>query len=505
MTSSSEELPVGVQSGRRARGCRGRTGGASPFARVRMAAPIAVVAAFALVVLQQPGAADSARAKPATAGKPAAAETADQSKLKLTGHGGPVRAVLISKDGRRGLSAGSLDYTMIYWDFSGEAPRIVHKFTDHDGPVSAVAFVPDGKRAISASDDGAITVWDLKTGKQLARLKKHTGKIAQIAVSRDGGLVATASWDRAIRLWDLKTYQPVRTLKGHKGPVNAVVFAEGDSALFSASYDGTIRKWQTSSGAARGIIYSHGLGINVLGLAPGGKQLVFGSLDGRAGVIDAETGEQAKVLRPHDGPVLGLAISARHGRLALSSGKRRNGYIHVYKLKGWEPTEIHHNPFTPVWAVAFAGDGDHVYYGGLDDFINIWQVSPRKPFEVVASKFPRRFEQTSTSDPGELQFARKCSICHTLTPQSGNRGGPTLYKLFGRRAGSVPGYPYSAALTNSEIIWNSDTISKLFSLGPEHYTPGTKMPLQRIKDDKQRAALVAYLKRATEPKPAAEK
>jgi cytochrome c len=69
--------------------------------------------------------------------------------------------------------------------------------------------------------------------------------------------------------------------------------------------------------------------------------------------------------------------------------------------------------------------------------------------------------------------------------------------LFGRKAGSIPGYAYSKTLKTSDIIWNAKTISKLFELGPKYYTPGTKMPLQRIRSVKQRAALIAFLKRST--------
>jgi cytochrome c len=102
------------------------------------------------------------------------------------------------------------------------------------------------------------------------------------------------------------------------------------------------------------------------------------------------------------------------------------------------------------------------------------------------------------TDPGELQFARKCSLCHTLTSDGGNRAGPTLYKVFGRRVGTLPGYPYSEALKKADIIWSAKTIELLFGLGPNHYLPGTKMPLQRIADPKKREALIAYLKGATE-------
>jgi cytochrome c len=92
---------------------------------------------------------------------------------------------------------------------------------------------------------------------------------------------------------------------------------------------------------------------------------------------------------------------------------------------------------------------------------------------------------------------RRKSVCHTLSPDEGNRAGPTLHKVFGRKIGTLPGYPYSDALRQLEIVWTPQTLGKLFELGPEIFTPGSKMPLQKMPDAAQRDALIAYLQLAT--------
>ncbi len=105
---------------------------------------------------------------------------------------------------------------------------------------------------------------------------------------------------------------------------------------------------------------------------------------------------------------------------------------------------------------------------------------------------------------GERQFVRKCSICHTLeqpaTTSDLRRAGPTLYGLFGRQAGTVPGYRYSDALNGSDVIWETETINQLFELGPDHFTPGSKMPMQRIAKLEDRQDLIAYLRANTGPR-----
>ena len=118
---------------------------------------------------------------------------------------------------------------------------------------------------------------------------------------------------------------------------------------------------------------------------------------------------------------------------------------------------------------------------------------------MVAALVPAR---TALSDPdperGKAVF-RACAFCHTLTPDGGNRAGPTLWKLFGRPAGTVDGYRYSDALKASGIVWDEATVARLFEVGPDVMTPGSKMPLQTLSSDADRADLIAYLKAATAP------
>jgi cytochrome c len=106
---------------------------------------------------------------------------------------------------------------------------------------------------------------------------------------------------------------------------------------------------------------------------------------------------------------------------------------------------------------------------------------------------------TDEADDRGAELFRKCSACHTVTPDGGNKAGPTLYGLFGRRIGTVPGYPYSAALKGGDIIWTAETVSELFRLGPDVVTPGTKMPVQTIGNDAEREELIRWLQKVTAP------
>ena len=76
--------------------------------------------------------------------------------------------------------------------------------------------------------------------------------------------------------------------------------------------------------------------------------------------------------------------------------------------------------------------------------------------------------------------------------------GLRAYGIFGRRIATEPGYDFSPALRKLDIVWTPETLSKLFEIGPAAYTPGTKMPEQRVGAE-DRAALVKFLEKATRP------
>ena len=461
---------------------------------------VAGYALFAFVALASAGATDGyGQDKPTGAQKSADAKSTpnenQEAHANLVGHGGPVKSVVIGQESKRALT-GSFDYSMIYWDISVKPPKILSRIDDHNGAVNVVRFLPGSKRAISADDDGKVSLWDLKTGKRLHLFEGHTAKIVDLSLSSDGAFAVTASWDRTARIWNLKSLKPGPILKGHHGPVNASLFSkfEGRSVVYSASYDGTIRRWNFQTGALENIVYRHGWGINVLKVLKGGAQLVFGSLNGARGVVDPAKGTLIKNFPRLENPVLAMATDPNELFVAFGSA---GGKVQVYTASNFALVEEHQNPYGPIFSLAFAKYGVQIYYGGLDDFIVMWQVSPRKPFEPLSSRYPRRFQKSENLSLGERQFARKCSICHTLNSDGANRAGPTLFGVFGRRAGTLPGYSYSSALKNSDIVWSEQTIKKLFEEGPEHFTPGSKMPLQKIANAKIRDALIEFLKEAT--------
>ncbi len=97
---------------------------------------------------------------------------------------------------------------------------------------------------------------------------------------------------------------------------------------------------------------------------------------------------------------------------------------------------------------------------------------------------------------GEDVF-KKCRACHQVGEGAKNVVGPLLNGIFGRKAGSIEGFKYSDANKESGLTWDDKTFATYIK-DPKAAMPGNKMAFVGIKDEKDVADLMAYLKQYNE-------
>ena len=403
---------------------------------------------------------------------------------QLRGHGGPVRALAISADGQIAIS-GSFDSTAIRWSLTRNAAEQVLRF--HSDAVNAVAWLRDG-RAATAGADGRIAIWTSGKTEPDDVLEGHTAPIVALAASPDGATLASASWDHTVRLWPLAGGAP-RVLAEHSQNVNGVAFA-ADRALISVSYDQSVRIWPLA-GAPTPTVVPMPTPLNAVAVG-GDGEITVGGADGKVYFLAAD-GARAGDVAAGPRPVISIAISPDGVRLAAAS---IGGAVAVIDRKTRNLARTLVGPGLPVWSVAFLPDSRTLLTGGADNIIRRWNAETGEPVDPLLLETSGDPLAAYAGDRGAEIF-RACVACHTLGTEEANRAGPTLAGIFGRRIATAPGYNFSDALKRLDIVWTPETVSKLFEIGPQAYTPGTKMPEQRIGSEQDRVALVQFLERVT--------
>jgi cytochrome c len=122
-------------------------------------------------------------------------------------------------------------------------------------------------------------------------------------------------------------------------------------------------------------------------------------------------------------------------------------------------------------------------------------------FPVLALVVALGSTAVAAGDPGRGQaIYERCMGCHAIGYEV---VGPDHAGLFGRKAGSLPGYDYSPAMRAAGWIWDAATLDR-FLANPRGVVPGTKMGFAGVQDPDERADLIAYLQQATAKKAAAQ-
>ena len=113
---------------------------------------------------------------------------------------------------------------------------------------------------------------------------------------------------------------------------------------------------------------------------------------------------------------------------------------------------------------------------------------------VVAAGFLLALPTVASAQDVEVgkKVFSKCAPCHAVGPGAKNKVGPELNGLSERKSGTAEGFNYSPAMKAAALTWDAATLDEYLA-DPKKKVPGNKMLFPGVKDEAERADLVAYL------------
>jgi WD40 repeat protein len=302
--------------------------------------------------------------------------------LQVWHHDKTLHAVRFTPDGRRVLTAGA-EGALVLWDTRTGKPgdALLHGVAVREAVLS-----PDGKRALTADAEGGVHLWDLDTGKELIQPLAHAGPVVGIAFRPDGRQVLTVSHRSAqepnevdARLWDAATGEPSEMTLGSQLAPHPAEFSPDGKHVLTVCQDRCARVWDSAGGNQVGVSMEHGAAVRRATYSPDGRYVVTASADGTARLWDAATGKPATRPLRHGAPVLDASFGPG-GRYVLTTGEDR--VVRVWETATGEPVGRGLEHDEPLTRAAISPDGRHVLSADEGGVVRVWDAATGAP--VVA-------------------------------------------------------------------------------------------------------------------------
>jgi WD40 repeat protein len=214
------------------------------------------------------------------------------------------------------------------WDV--DTGKAIAKWTGHMSGVLSLCWNRDGGRLVSgAYGDGTARVWDVESGKADLAIETGLRHVEAVIYSPDTTMVATggSSWhDREyLKIWDANTGKLVANLKGHTRRVYCLAWTADGKTLISGSRDHSIRMWDTTTWQQIAVLTGHTSDVIGISISPNGRILVSASYDTTARLWNLESGQLISSPLQHDNLVYCVSFQI-DGTLLVTGCTDHNAY-----------------------------------------------------------------------------------------------------------------------------------------------------------------------------------
>lgn len=294
--------------------------------------------------------------------------------VTVKSHHKPVTAFAFAPKGAV-LATGSEDGALMLWDArTGQASASLEP---HPGGVTAVLFGPHGQRLASAGLDGTVRLHAVASGETIAVLRGHRGAVKRLWFSRDGGLLLSAGDDHLLSLWDGKLGGHRGTFRGHLDHVTGAAFDPKGIRAASVGHDNRVRLWDATGEVVRHIV---GKDVHLATVDPSGQRILLADRKGGIQVVSTEPGGRPLSLVDEGEQVTALAFCAQGQWGAVG---RDNLQVEVWDIASGSRRLILKGHEERVTHVAFDPKRRWVATASWDETVRLWDAGDGKLLRVL--------------------------------------------------------------------------------------------------------------------------
>jgi WD40 repeat protein len=324
-----------------------------------------------------------------------------------------VRGLVIVELNGRPYIAVAGGNRVTFWDLMDgsrqDALTLQLQTKDPEVRILSLAASPNQAWLAAGSDDGNVTVWDLRNhsikysplcsvqdetmGLEILCHQSGSGRtdVRSVAFSPNSKWLVAGSSDQHVWLWDVETgillaRTPERNLGGHVNTVSSVAFDPADQSgktLATASWDNTLRLWtiDNSGGDTKFVLLDklsgHSSSVWTLAYSANGEWLASGSSDHKTILWKpGQISQIASVVDQLNGDVWALTTSPKRDQLAVGDWA---GNIHVWDFDGHRLSNRKSlKQQGAVLSLAYSHDDKWLVSAGTDKIIHVWNAQTQK-------------------------------------------------------------------------------------------------------------------------------
>ncbi|HKE01351.1 MAG TPA: serine/threonine-protein kinase [Planctomycetota bacterium] len=231
---------------------------------------------------------------------------ADDFVHEADGNDTGIAALAVAPSGGA-VVVGDVAGDLALYDAGADAPRV--RVAGHAGGVTAIAFAPDAAFVASAGRDGKLVLRDAATLAPLRDLETH-GAVAALEFAADARRLAASYRREGNEVWDLSSGRSLARIPGPHGYGEGNSFTPDASRLF-ISRGWTLDVTRVADAFVERTIRGHSGGTYfAVAVAPDGKTAATGSMDRSVKLWQLSTGQELATL-PFDTHVPHVAFDAR--------------------------------------------------------------------------------------------------------------------------------------------------------------------------------------------------